>query len=112
METQRRGCLSCFVLFCLPLLLIRFGHTAWALDFPGPAPKEALARVDDAGFVLENQVLACKWTLASGRLKPTCIVDRLSGANLALDGAECFRFSVARSPGLRQNHGSDRQGLR
>jgi hypothetical protein len=68
------------------------------LDFPGPAPKEAQARVDEAGFVLENQVLACKWTIAGGRLKPACVVDKLSGTNLALGGAECFRFSVARSP--------------
>ncbi|MFH1919219.1 MAG: enterotoxin, partial [Planctomycetota bacterium] len=35
---------------------------------------------------------------ADGRLKPVCIVDKLSGTNLALGGAECFRFSVARSP--------------
>ena len=98
MQLQRKGRFWCVVLFCLSLLLIRCGDTAWALDFPGPAPKEAQARVDDAGFVLENQVVTCKWTLLNGRLKPACVVDKLSGTKLALDGAECFRFSVARSP--------------
>jgi hypothetical protein len=95
---QRRGCLCCFVLFCLSLLPIPCGDAAWALDFPGPGPKEAQARVDDTGLVLENQVLACKWTLAGGRLKPACLIDKLSRTTLALGGAECFRFSVARSP--------------
>ena len=98
MNLRRKGRPLCVVLFCLSLLLIRCGDTAWALDFPGPAPKEAQARVDDAGFVLENQVLACKWTLANGRFKPACIIDKLSGTNLALGDAECFRFLVARSP--------------
>ena len=70
---------------------MRCGDTAWALDFPGPAPKEAQARVDDAGFVLENRALTCKRTLANGWLKPACIVDKLSGTSVALGGAECFR---------------------
>lgn len=98
MKLHQRGCHWRIVPFCLSLLLIRCGGIAWALDFPGPAPKEAQARVDDAGFVLENQVLTGKWTIASGRIKPECIIDKLSGTSLALGGAECFRFSIARSP--------------
>ena len=68
------------------------------LDKHGQA-LEAQARVDDGGIVLKNEVLACRWTLADGRLKPAGIVDKLSGANLSLEGAECFCFSVARTPG-------------
>ena len=82
----------------LLLLLGQCGGTASAVDFPGPDPKEAKAEADHAGLVLENQVLACKWTLTDGRLKPDSIADKLSGATLVLRGTESFGFLVARSP--------------
>jgi hypothetical protein len=85
-------------LLCVLLLLERYTRAAWAVDFPGPDPQEARSQVDHDGFVLENQVLACKWTLADGRLKPDSVVDRLSGKTLELAGAESFCFLAARSP--------------
>jgi hypothetical protein len=84
MNLQREGRFLYVVLFCLSLLTIRFGDTARALDFPGPDPGEARAQVDDAGFVLENEVVACNWTVADGRLKPVCVVDKLSGRSSAV----------------------------
>ena len=86
------------VTFCLSSLLTQSRDASWAVDFPGPDPKAAQARVDNADLVLENQVLACKWTVTDGRLKPVRVVDKLSGTELTLGGAEVFRFSVARSP--------------
>jgi hypothetical protein len=83
---------------CAALLVDPCGNTARAIEFPGPDPQAARARVDGEGLVLENRVLACKWKVADGKLLPECVVDKLSGRRLALDGGECFGFLVARSP--------------
>jgi hypothetical protein len=83
---------------CVPLLVVLCTRSGAAVDFPGPAPREARAQVDQDRFVLENQVLACKWTLADGRLKPLCVLDKLSGETLELAGAESFSLLVAQSP--------------
>ena len=80
------------------LLLAARASAAGSVEFPGPPPGEARARVDSKGLVLENQVLSCQWSLADGKLRPLCFVDKLAGVRLALDGAECFSFNVARTP--------------
>jgi len=76
------------------------GHTdqARAIDFPGPPPGAAQARIDAGRLVLENDVLALSWTVANGRLKPERLVNKLSGTTLDLAGCECFQVLVASSP--------------
>ena len=74
------------------------GGTAGAVDFPGPDPQQAEAQVDQRGIVLENQVLRCRWSLVGGRLRPECVVDKLSGKTLPLGDSDSFRLLVARSP--------------
>jgi hypothetical protein len=98
MHTLPRRCGRPVVLLVLFALCACRGTAARAVDFPGPDPREARARADGATLVLENEVLACEWRLADGRLKPGRIVDKLSGAALEMRDAECFRFLVARSP--------------
>lgn len=93
---RRNGCSVLWL--CLPCVLHLGSVVAWAVDFPGPDPQQAQARVDETSVVLENRVLACVWRLADGRLQPDRIVDKLSGRTLPLHGTESFRFLLARSP--------------
>jgi len=60
------------------------------LEFPGPAPGEARGEIAAHAFLLENEVIACRWQIADGRLRPTTVTDKLSDTMLALSGAECF----------------------
>ena len=64
------------------LLLAARASAAGSVEFPGPPPGEARARVDSKGLVLENQVLSCQWSLADGKLRPLCFVDKLAGVRL------------------------------
>ena len=77
--------------------LLRKTQTA-AVRFPGSGPGAARAQAEAGSLTLENDVLLCKWSTAGGKLKPARIIDKLSGASLGLADAECFRFSIARSP--------------
>ncbi|MHC4582755.1 MAG: alpha-amylase family protein, partial [Planctomycetota bacterium] len=74
------------------LLLTSQARTQVRLQFPGPAPGEAQARADRSELVLENKALSCTWDVSEGRLMPERLTDKLSGAALALRGAECFEF--------------------
>ena len=64
----------------------------YAVEFPGPKPGKARATAEDGRWTLENNVIACRWTVADGRLKPGSATDKLSGATLEFDRAtsECF----------------------
>ncbi len=62
-----------------------------AVEYPGPPPGKAKAQVNRNRLVLENQSLACEWSVANRRLKPVRLVDNLSGA-------ECFSFKVSQTP--------------
>lgn len=72
---------------------------AGAVEFPGPAPGAAQARIDNDRFVLENNVLMAEWRLSGGRLRPAALVDKLSGSRLAMAGSECFSLILSQSPG-------------
>jgi len=69
-----------------------------AVAFPGPPPGAAWASCEAGLLVLENNVLRGEWTVAEGRLRPIRFVDRLSGAELDLRGAECFQLALDRAP--------------
>ncbi len=98
MRRLRNNSRRWFGVFTLALTLIL--HAGWAcgVDFPGPEPGKAQGSVDETGFVLENNVLAYRWTATGNRFRPVSIVDKLSGTTVSFGEAECFRFSVARSP--------------
>ena len=62
-----RCCRWFAVLVCVVCLSGHSARTARAIDFPGPPPGAAKARADAGGLLLENDVLACKWSLVDGR---------------------------------------------
>ena len=85
-------------LLIVSIACLAAGRLALAVDYPGPAPGAATGTCAAAAATLENDILAMRWTVADGRLKPACFVDKQSGATLDLSATECFRFALARSP--------------
>ena len=92
------------LIFAASLVVCHAGG-ALALEFPGPGPGTARGRIDGHRLVLENEALACSWTVADGRLKPERIQDKLSGTTLDLTGSHCFRLLLADSPRPALRHG-------
>ena len=66
-----------------------------AVEYPGPAPGEAQASIQNDQIVLENAVLECRWSVAQGHLRPVSITDKQTGAVLALRESECFQLLPA-----------------
>lgn len=71
---------------------------AWALDFPGPAPGKAVARLEQDSLILENAAISFTWSTAAGRLSPQKVVDKLSSAAIEFKAGDCFRVLVDQSP--------------
>ena len=68
-----------------------------ALEFPGPAPGAARAVVADGQCLLENDAIACVWTLRDGQFRPTRVTDKLAGTTIEFDPAfsQCFVLGLA-----------------
>ncbi len=68
---------------------------AMALEFPGPNPGKAVARLDDGRLVLQNDVIAATWKLTADRFELTEIVDRMSGGSVRARATETFIIAMA-----------------
>jgi len=87
---------------CLPLLAVltvvhaASGATdrpAVAMEFPGRAPGPAEARAGSGELVVSNDFLACRWSLADGRLRPVSVQDKASGQTIEFAAdSECFHL--------------------
>ena len=65
-------------------------NTAAALQFPGPAPGVANAKLDDGRAVFENKVIRGVWSLSRKQLGLVEVVDRLSGSTHPIQSPEAF----------------------
>ncbi|HPO07557.1 MAG TPA: enterotoxin [bacterium] len=65
---------------------------AYALDFPGPNPGVAHARMDAYRLALDNDIVSQEWRIDQGSFRALRIADRLHSATLELEGAEAFRI--------------------
>jgi hypothetical protein len=65
-----------------------------AVTYPGPAPAEAIALVQDNQILLENHALACRWSVAGGHLKPVSVMNKQS-PTVAPQLSECFQLLLA-----------------
>ena len=82
-----------------PLLGDALCTPARAVEFPGPDPGPARGQVTEGQLSLENEVLACRWSVAQDRLRPERVADKLSGTALSVTDRECFQIVLADSPG-------------
>jgi len=64
------------------------------IEFAGPAPGKAQSQAQGDVVTLENNVLSASWEVRRGRLQPTTIVDKTTGAKVDQRGAELFRLST------------------
>jgi len=53
-----------------------------AVDFPGPSPGEAKARIEGGRLVLENDVLSATWEVSGRDFRLIELTDRISGTTL------------------------------
>jgi hypothetical protein len=85
-----------------------------AVEYPGPAPGEAIGLAQDNEIILENHALACKWIIAEGHLKPTVFLNKQAPA---VSESECFQLLLAdgqtlKASGLKIVHGPVLDSLR
>jgi hypothetical protein len=78
----------------LVALLVLPDASAAAMEFPGPDPGKATARLADGRLILENASLAATWLAADGKLRLAQLEDRLSGKTLRPTESEAFRVSL------------------
>ena len=90
MGTKKQNKRFISVLVLVVLVLGAVGRAKAGVEFPGPAPGGGQCRMDEGRLVLENAVLACRWDISGGRLKPGRLVDKLAGVTIDAGQAECF----------------------
>lgn len=63
--------------------------TCFGMDFPGPAPGAASARLDGGRLVMGNEVVSVTWDLSEGKFALAEITDHISGSR-SPQGGEAF----------------------
>lgn len=85
------------------LVVLSLTVCGWAqpgLTFPGPTPGDGQGRITKNDLILENDVIACAWSIRNERgashpwqeLRLRRVVDKLPGTTLNLKNAECFQL--------------------
>ncbi|HNS22598.1 MAG TPA: enterotoxin [Sedimentisphaerales bacterium] len=67
---------------------------AGPVEYPGPAPGEAIASVQNGEILLSNNVLECRWAIVEGRLRPVYVRNERFPA-VSLRDSECFQLLLA-----------------
>jgi len=97
---NRTGSMTAFAvaLTITGMLVAERRRCAGEVVFPGPQPGVAVARASDDEVYLGNDVLALRWRVGDGILRPVSIEDKIAGTTLGLEGCECFQLVLANSP--------------
>lgn len=66
--------------------------------FPGSPPGNAKTAAKGGEYVLENDVIAARWQIEAGVLRPAALVNKLSATSFDQTGAELFRLGLKLSP--------------
>ncbi|MFH1740179.1 MAG: enterotoxin [bacterium] len=76
------------------VLCLAIAPAVYALDFPGPEPGPAQAKIQNERLVLSNAVISCAWGVSDDRLKPVSVINHLNGRTLQLGETEVFRLML------------------
>ena len=82
------------VLALLPLAVPCVLSPALGVEFPGPAPGEAKARLEPGRLVLENDALAATWTFGRDGLRLADVADRNSQGAVHAGPGEAFVIAL------------------
>ncbi|HOJ60975.1 MAG TPA: enterotoxin [bacterium] len=76
----------------MPCLI--FLTPALGLDYPGPDPGKAQCRLLDQKLILENEGIACEWSISGDVLQPLKIMNRQTGKTVDLRGRVAFELRM------------------
>ncbi|MFC1633749.1 enterotoxin [Planctomycetota bacterium] len=92
-KIQNHPFLYIAILIVLSLTACRW--TAPGLDLPGLMPGKGQSRITQNELILENNAIACAWSIREGRLRLRRVADKLSGTTLDLKDTECFQLVLS-----------------
>ncbi|MFB3789593.1 MAG: enterotoxin [bacterium] len=64
------------------------------MEYPGPDPGKAQCRLADQKLILENQGIACEWSLSNERLQPLKVTNQRTGQTIDLQGRMAFELRM------------------
>jgi len=100
-ERTGGGCASSAARLTLAVLcVVALARPACALQFPGPEPGEAGAKLEGDRLTMQNAVIAVTWDLSADRFGLVEVVDRLSGETIRARTAEAFTVELAEGRSL------------
>ena len=67
---------------------------AATVEFPGPQPGAVRSVQNHDAFTLENHVISETWAMVDGKLRPTRLVNKLTGETFDQTGTELFRLGL------------------
>jgi hypothetical protein len=76
------------------LLIITLGYTAFAVDYPGKAPGNAILTLTSKSISLSNSALKQSWTLENNKLAPAKLLDMEGNTSIDLSTSELFYLIV------------------
>ena len=80
--TSRPNTTSAIWILVALCAFVGMSPSAQAMEFPGPAPGEATARVEDGQLVLENSAIKAVWSVGNGPFRLLEVVDKMSRSKL------------------------------
>jgi len=88
---------------------------AGPVEYPGPAPGQAKASIEDGQIRLFNDILEGRWTITEGHLRPMEVTSK-GFAPVRLQQGECFQLALAdgqtvKASGLKIVHGPEVSNL-
>ena len=82
------------------LCLAALARPVWGLQFPGPEPGEANAKLEGDRLTMHNAVIAVTWDLSADRFALVEVVDRMSGETIRPRTEEGFAVTLAEGRSL------------
>ncbi len=84
-------------------LLFLFCGPTFGIEFPGPAPGRAVARVRDEAIRLGNRAIEMEWRVSGRRLRPVQASNKLTAEVIDLSGSQLFEITLANGICIRSS---------